>query len=211
VDVIVLDGHRMVGQAIAGVLAEVAGFEVLGICSAVDEACVLIGSHPPDLLVLDVEFGDGDYREAVDFLRRLNPAAELLFLTALAERFQPPADLAGMTVAVVDKAQSWDDLLMVLRTWWQRRPDHLRDSLPGCEWQLNAIDQLPPRELRLLNELGHGQLNKQIAARLGLSPSTVESYRKNVAAKLGVSGSELVRLAVLYRCLNWHHQSPLDL
>jgi len=46
-------------------------------------------------------------------------------------------------------------------------------------------------------------LNKEIAARLDLSVATVETYRKGVAAKLGVSGAELVRIATLYRCLRW--------
>ena len=50
-------------------------------------------------------------------------------------------------------------------------------------------------------------LNKEIAARLDLSVATVETYRKNVAAKLGVSGSELVRLATLYRTFSWHEGS----
>ena len=39
-----------------------------------------------------------------------------------------------------------------------------------------------------------------IVQRLGLSLSSVETYRKTIASKLGVSGPELVRLAVLLRC-----------
>ena len=193
----------MVAQAIAGVLAEVAGLEVIGICSTTAEACATMRQRPPRLLVLDVALGGDNYRQAVDLLRELNPQAELLFITALAEGFEPPSDLAPITIGVVSKTKAWDELLTVLRRWWQRRPDHLSESLPGCEEQLEAIDRLSPREQRLLLELGNGQLNKQIAARLHLSHTTVESYRKSVAAKLGISGAELVRLAVLYRCLRY--------
>lgn len=42
-----------------------------------------------------------------------------------------------------------------------------------------------------------------IAARLDLSVATVETCRKGVAAKLGISGAELVRLATLYRATAW--------
>jgi hypothetical protein len=38
--------------------------------------------------------------------------------------------------------------------------------------------------------------------------ATVETYRKSVAAKLGVSGAELVRLATLHRTLRWKAGSP---
>ena len=203
-EVIVLDDHQMVGQAIGGVIAEVAGLEVVGICQTTRAACSLIRQRPPHLLVLDVELGDDNYRDAADLLRELNPNAELLFITGVGHRFEPPADLAPITIGVVYKANGWDALLAVLQHWWGARTDHQRDGLPGCTEQLNAIEQLTPRERGLLLELGHGQLNKQIASKLGLSPTTVESYRKTIAAKLGLSGAELVRLAVLYRCLRWH-------
>jgi DNA-binding NarL/FixJ family response regulator len=201
VEVLVLDDHRLVAQAIAGVLEEVAGLTVQGICCTTAEACAAIQQRPPRLLVLDVMLGGDDYRQAVELLRDVNPQAELLFITAMADGFKPPTDLAPITIGVVSKTQAWDELLQVLRQWWQRRPDHLSESLPGCEEQLQAIDRLSPREQRLVLELGSGQLNKQIAARLQLSQTTVETYRKSVAAKLGISGAELVRLAVLYRCL----------
>jgi DNA-binding NarL/FixJ family response regulator len=205
--VVVLDNHRMVAQAIAGVLSEVAGLNVTGVCVSVQEAIALIHSSPPRLLVLDVELGGERYRDAVDLLLQCRPEAELLFVSALAAQFTIPIDLQPLTIAVVDKAQAWDQLLSVVMHWKQGLCDPMTVSMQGCELQLAAIDRLSPREQRLLRQLGCGLLNKEIAARLDLSVATVETYRKNVAAKLGVSGSELVRLATLYRTLSWHEGS----
>lgn len=207
-DVLLLDGHRMVGQVMAGLLAEVAGFEVLGVCTSVAEACALIHRSPPRLMVLDVDLAGESYRPVTELLLQLKPPPALLVVTALARGFRPPADLAPITIGVVDKADAWDQLLAVLRSWWVR--EQHQPHLPGCDRQLQAIAQLPPREQRLLQELGCGLLNKEIAQRLGLSVATVETYRKGVAAKLGVSGAELVRLATLYRCLYlWEPQTPV--
>ncbi len=200
-DVLVLSAQRMVGQALAGVLAEVAGLNVLAVCASVAEACALIRQTPPRLLVVDLDPPPDGYRDAVELLLYCHPEAELLFLTALAQPFAPPADLAAVTIAVVDKGQAWEHLLQALQGWWEARQGE--PSLPGCAQQLQAIAQLTPREQRLLQELGCGLLNKEIAARLDLSVATVETYRKGVAAKLGVSGAELVRIATLYRCLRW--------
>lgn len=199
--VVVLDDHVMVGQSIAGVLSELAGLVVLGVCTSVTEACALIRQSPPHLLVLDVELGGESYRDAADLHRQLNPRGELLFITALARQFTPPEDLADCTIAVVDKTEALDQLLVVLQRWWQKR--HQQPVLPGYQQQLQAIQRLSPREQRLLQELGCGLLNKEIAARLQLSVATVETYRKGVAAKLGVSGAQLVRLAVLARAFSW--------
>jgi len=202
-DVLVLDDHRMVAQAIAGVLSEVAGLTVLDVCTTTAEACAVMRRSPPGLLVLDVELGGDSYRVAADLLRQLHPSGRLLFVTALAEHFTPPDDLAAITVAVVDKAQAWDQLLAVLNCCWQQQELSLPALSAACDQQLSAIARLQPREQRLLRELGCGLLNKEIAARLGLSVATVETYRKQVAAKLGISGAELVRLATLYRAIGW--------
>ena len=201
VDAVVLDAQRMVGQALAGVLSELAGLTVLGVCTSVPEACALIRQSPPCLLILEVELDGLSYRDAADLHLQLNPQGELLFVTALARTFTPPEDLAGRTIAVVDKAEALEQLLVVLQRWWYGR--HQQPALPGCQSQLQAIRRLSPCEQRLFQELGCGLLNKEIAARLQLSVSTVESYRKSVAAKLGVSGAELVRLAVLARAFSF--------
>lgn len=58
----------MVAQAIAGVLSEVAGLAVIGVCTSVQEVIPLIRSSPPRLLVLDVELAGECYRDAVDLL-----------------------------------------------------------------------------------------------------------------------------------------------
>jgi DNA-binding NarL/FixJ family response regulator len=206
--VVVLDDHRMVAQAIAGVLSEVAGLTVLGVCTSVQEVIPLIRSSPPRLLVLDVELAGECYRDAVDLLLQRRPEAELLFVTALAGQFTVPTDLQSFTIAVVDKAQAWDHLMAAVMHWKQGLRDVMTSSMQGCALQLAAIQRLSPREQRVLRELGCGLLNKQIAARLDLSVATVETYRKSVTAKLGMSGAELVRLATLYRTLSWHEGSP---
>jgi DNA-binding NarL/FixJ family response regulator len=206
--VVVLDDHRMVGQAIAGVLSEVAGLNVTGVCASVQEVVALIHVSPPRLLVADVELVGECYRDAVDPLLQLRPEAELLFVTAMASQFEPPADLQPFTIGVVDKAQAWDQMLALVMPWKESVCDGITAAMPGCERQLAAINQLSPREQRLMRELGCGLLNKEVAARLELSLATVETYRKSVAAKLGVSGAELVRLATIYRTLRWYAGSP---
>jgi DNA-binding NarL/FixJ family response regulator len=190
------------------VLSEVAGLNVTGVCVSVQEVVALINCSPPRLLVVDVELGGACYRDAVDPLLQRRPEAELLFITAMASEFVPPADLQPFTIGVVDKAQAWDQLLAVLMPWKQGLCGGLTAAMQGCELQLAAIDRLSPREQRLVRELGCGLLNKEIAARLELSVATVETYRKSVAAKLGVSGAELVRLATLHRTLRWDASSP---
>ena len=203
-NVIVLDDHRMVAQAIAALLSELGGLTVLGVCSGVSDACALIAQQPPDLLVLDVDLGGDDYRDAAHLLHRLAPDAHVLFVSALGTTFQLPSELRAFTIGVVDKTQGWEQLLNILQLW---RAQHGAPAINLTVDQLQRVQALAPREQRLMKALGNGLLNKEIARSLNLKETTVKTYRKQVATTLGVSGSQLVRLATLYRCWCLDHHN----
>ena len=60
------------------------------------------------------------------------------------------------------------------------------------------IDTLTPRERQVFEQLVMGRPNKIAAYELGISPRTVEIYRKNVMAKMGAGSlSHLVRMAIV--------------
>lgn len=201
--VLVLDGHQMVAQSIAGLLSEVGGWDVVGVCSTNACACEVIRREKPRLLVLDGELGGASTREPALLLKQLNPAARLLFVTARGDAFQPCPALEPITIGVLDQASPWQELLQTVQHWLQQEQPADLQPPHACAAQLQALHLLSPRELRLLHALGQGLLNKEVAVRLGLSVKTVESYRKSIAAKLGISGAELVRLAAVARCFRW--------
>ena len=61
-----------------------------------------------------------------------------------------------------------------------------------------SLQALTPREREVFDRLAHGNSAKQAAVYLGLSPKTIETYRANVLAKLGVTTTHaLARIGVL--------------
>ena len=98
-NVIVLDDHRMVAQAIAALLSELGGLTVLGVCSGVSDACALIAQQPPDLLVLDVDLGGDDYRDAANLLHRLAPEAMCSLSPLWGPSFNHPLSFAPSPLA----------------------------------------------------------------------------------------------------------------
>jgi len=68
---------------------------------------------------------------------------------------------------------------------------------------LKSLEKLSPRELQVVNSMTDGLTNKAIAARLQISPRTVEIHRSNAMRKLGVSNSrDAARLAFQARSLS---------
>ncbi|MEU9073359.1 LuxR C-terminal-related transcriptional regulator [Kitasatospora sp. NPDC048538] len=60
-------------------------------------------------------------------------------------------------------------------------------ALPGQPVAGDPLDGLQPRELEVLDQLAHGRRNRDIAAALHISESTVKFHVANILAKLGVS------------------------
>ena len=199
VKVVVLDGHRLVAQAIGALLAEVMGCDVMAISDQPREALAPIRSGAPDLLMLHPGCCGEDLITVLDAFLWANPEGKVVLRSAVPDALAQYPALAQCTVAVLTEACGWRDLIAVFMAW-QRGHGLQPFHGPGaCLAGLMGMDALPRRERRMVLELGQGLFNKQIAHNLGLSPATVGTYRKTIAAKLGMSGSELVRCAALYR------------
>jgi DNA-binding NarL/FixJ family response regulator len=96
-------------------------------------------------------------------------------------------------IAVVDRTQAMDVLLAQVVAYVESI-----GTVPHLVFTPDRLNGLTGREREVLGRLGLGEATKTIARHLDLSVSTVERHRRNIAAKLGVSGAELIRLAVLH-------------
>jgi DNA-binding NarL/FixJ family response regulator len=224
---VLLEKHQITSQAIAVLLTEVARIEVLGICRSMHEACDLAQKSSPCILIANTNatYSKGERgREAkeeslysAERIYDLNPEIKFIFYSSqhMADPPQTPV-LDNRVVGTLNMSEGILKLLDLLQRWQETVPRNPGETLHNLTPALGLIEGFAPRERQLLLEIGNGQLNKQIARNLGLTTATIETYRKSVAAKLSVSGAELVRLAVIYRALRCcHHlgepQPPIPL
>lgn len=154
---------------------------------------------PPGLLLLDLVQVAERWEDAASTLQRLNPDGRLIMLTTKSQPLRPQEQRVPNLLGVVEKCQPWEDLLALVIRWQQHHPS---PSVRRCAIAVEQLGRLSPRELRVFHSLGKGMHNKEIARDLRLRVNTVETYRKIISAKLGVSGVELVRAAALHRCTN---------
>ncbi len=197
--VLVVDDHLLVAQAVGGLLSELCDLDLEAVCGSGRQALQVLEQARPDLLVQDLHLPGESWETVAQMFLHRNPAGKVLILTGLADTFVTPTWLAPSLLGVVDKSRAWNDLIGLVGGWrHQRLPDR---SAPPARCTLPVFAMLSPREQRVFLCLGQGLLNREVATALGLSVGTVESYRKVICSKLGISGSELVRLAVLHRCL----------
>lgn len=187
-------------QLMAGLLSQCCGFPIQSCCGGVEEVIAALERDRPERLILD---GDGDEAGCERIARHLlalNDRARLILLS-VKPRLDP---LRRELATALMRVDSWGGLIAAVRTVEPVAVDaRLPDRMPDA----SRFATLRPRERTVLELLGAGLVSREIAQFLGLSLQTVETYRKSLSAKLGVSGARLVRIAVLYTCLHLGHLS----
>ncbi|HWM18618.1 MAG TPA: response regulator transcription factor, partial [Ilumatobacteraceae bacterium] len=150
-----------------------------------------IAASAPDVTVIDVRLGDGSGIEVCRDVRSSLPEVGCLILTSFSDdQALVDASLAGAAgyllkqvrgnhiVEAIRSVAGGAQLLDAATVRLALR--RLRESEPG------TIAELTPREREILDLIGEGRSNRQIATELFLAEKTVKNYVSNLLAKLGM-------------------------
>jgi DNA-binding NarL/FixJ family response regulator len=205
--VLVADDHAVVREGIRHVLAAAHGFDVVGEAASGAEAVKLAADCQPDVVLLDVSMPGGTGLEVIGDVRSAASQARVLILSVHDEaeyvlqavragahgylrKDSSPNDLRE-AVRAVDRGDTYFTPAMAVR---------LSDAVRGESDRLSRASRLATltgRERDVLTGIANGETNKEIAARYGISPRTVETHRESLMRKLEIrSVAGLTRLAV---------------
>jgi len=158
------------------------------------DACAQVAEKSPDLVVVDFEVGCESGLELLPRLERLrredSPVPKVMMLTRHEDAGHVRAALAARVSGYVATSASESELIAAMRAIHAGRfVLHAASSLDlssegAILTSVSALDALSDREREVLRGLAEGHTNKSIAARLGLSIKTVETYRSRLCSKL---------------------------
>ena len=171
---IIADDHRLMREGTAALLAADPRIEVVGLASGGREAVELAARLKPDVALLDVGMPDIGGVEACAAIRARVPGVRVLMLTvsedALDVRAALPVGAGGYLLKDMPPAS------------WSRRCSR-RDSVVMASTEA-PVDELSVREREVLELIGHGLRNREIAERLVVSEATVKTHVRHVLEKL---------------------------
>lgn len=202
IQVVIVDDHRIVTQALSGLFKQYSDFEVVGTGFDGKSALELVVKQQPDLLILDLQLPLVSGEELLPVLKKAYPDLRVIVLTAsqIRQTWQKVLALGADGIAL--KSVASNDLVSgvrrimrgemfidpVIQEELSREDSGVYLNLPDS---INAKITRREREILLLvlNNLS----SKQIADKLGISDRTVSKHRENIYHKLGVhSTSELL-------------------
>jgi DNA-binding NarL/FixJ family response regulator len=191
--VFLVDDHEMVRRGVADLLDEEPDLTVVGQASSVAEALARVPAIMPDLVVLDVRLPDGNGVELCRELRSGMPTLNCLMLTSYTdEDAMLEAILAGAGGYVIKDIKG-SALLSAVRTVGSgsslldnRAAAALIGRLRANAAEPGPLAGLTGQERVLLDLIGEGLTNRQIAERMFLAEKTVKNYVSRLLAKLGM-------------------------
>ncbi|TAJ16493.1 MAG: response regulator transcription factor [Dehalococcoidia bacterium] len=194
--VMLVDDHEVVRRGLQSILDRNPELQVVGEAESVASALRECGIVHPDVVVMDLRLPDGSGVTACRDIRATYPDVKVLILTSHADEdalFSAVlAGAAGYVLKDLDTVGIQRAIITVGRGGSLLDPQmttRLLERMRQGSAQHPADDQfatLTPQEDRILDMIGDGMTNRQIADRLSLSEKTVKNYVSELYAKLHV-------------------------
>ncbi len=187
ITVMIVDDHEVVRRGIAEVVERADGMTVVAEAGSVGDGVRRAGLVRPQVLLADLQLPDGTGIDLIKSVREAQPDVKAIVLTsfddddALAAALEVGASayllktVRGAEITDVVKAVAAGRTLLDDRTVTRRRAG-----------QEDPTENLTPSELRVLDLIGEGLSNREIAERLGVAEKTVKNHITSLLAKMGL-------------------------
>ena len=201
--VFLADDHELFRDGLRALLQRHEGVDVVGEAGDGQEALTGIEKTRPDVVVMDIAMPHLNGLEVTRRIRKSLPRTRVLVLSMYddADFVQQILD-AGASGYVLKGSALKDllDALAVVRRGQTYLTARLEQHAAPSRRAVSADGPLTARERETLQLLAEGNSHAQIAARLNISPKTVETHRRHIGVKLGIKDlAGLVKYAVRKR------------
>ncbi|QUQ67186.1 response regulator [Kutzneria sp. CA-103260] len=195
IGVFLVDDHEIVRRGITDLLGGEPDLTVVGEASTVTEALARAPAAQPDVAVLDVRLPDGNGVELCRELRSAMPQLQCLMLTSFSDDDALFDAIMAGAAGFLLKQVLGSDLVNAIRTvaGGQSLLDtHTTAALLARlrrnqeQRRANPLAVLSDQEHVVLELIGEGLTNRQIAERMFLAEKTVKNYVSHLLAKLGM-------------------------
>jgi DNA-binding NarL/FixJ family response regulator len=201
--ILVLDDHTLFRESLGRLLAAESDFEIVGYCGSVEDGLDFLRAGTPDIVLLDYDLGAQRGTRFLIDARQRGYAGRILLVTAgMSDALcvQVLKDGAsgiflkeGTPVLLVEAIRK----VIAGERWVDQRCLNALISAAGAGPQPAPPESFTDRERSVLQGVFEGMSNKEIAAQLEISESSIKASLQQLFQKTGArSRSQLVRIAL---------------
>lgn len=218
ISLVLIDDNRLLREGLASLIREQPGFLILAASADIDEALQTVREAKPTVVLLDFSLENQDSLRVTGTVHLEVPEAKVIVMGLLPAQ-QDIADFvtAGASGFIMKDAslEQFLDTIRAVAVGAQVLPPELTSSLftqiaeiavrKGKPRLMEEVG-LTERERQVIDLLGEGLSNKEIAARLHIAVHTVKSHVHNVLEKLALRTR--LEVAAFTRGVERHVSTP---
>ncbi len=216
--ILIADDHHLLRQGIRNFLALEPDFDIIGEAADGEEAVAKAEALNPDILLLDINMPKLTGIEVAARLKASNPAIRVLALTIhddenyMMKMIQSGA--AGYLLKDVDPSMMVQAIRRVYAGESFVEPSLTKKLFQGITsreevkpitpaYPVAEADRLSSREVEVMQLIGRGMSNAEIARELFLSEKTVKNHLTNIFRKIQVTDrTQAVLYAIKHKIVN---------
>ena len=189
--IVLVEDHSMVRQLLAHIIGDEMSLRVVGQCTTVAEAAVVLAREKPDLAIVDWMLPDGRGFELVRGIGRRLPKTRWLFVSSNEQghlvREAVRLGVHGFVMKKSDLSTFRTAVTRVLAGETYYCPQSARLLVDNMvDEGRTAGSALTPREREILRRFASGENPKTIAEALNISSKTVNNQITAIKEKLGL-------------------------
>ncbi|AXK45319.1 response regulator transcription factor [Brachybacterium saurashtrense] len=198
--VMLVDDHEVVRRGIVTAIDASAALTVTGEASSVAEATRRLPAIRPEVLVVDLQLPDGTGIDVMKRARELDPAQRMLVLTSFDDDAALRESRAAGADGLILKSARSQEIVEAIRTVHAGRAiwptDHVDDGP-----DLSESDQ------RIVELIGDGHSNREIADALGIAEKTVKNRVTVILQAFGMQRrTQVAAMVAARRRAGWKPQ-----
>jgi len=199
--ILLVDDHELVRYGTARLIESQQDLQICGEAADVPGALQLARSTDPDLAIIDLSLKQGSGLDLIREMKRAFPSVLTIVCSMHDESLYAPRALRAGARGYIHKQQAAHVLLDAIHEVRNGRlylssgmREQLLERAAGVQRQAGAspLEVLSDRELQVFELIGEGLTVREIAARLFVSPKTVEFHRERIRDKLHLPNNTLL-------------------
>ena len=178
-----VEDHPLFREGLCAVIGSQHDMQLIAQAANATEAINEFRRHRPDITLMDLRLPGEDGIDVIIAIRGEFPQARVIVLTTSDGGAEIQRAFRAGASAYVLKSTPNDELLSIIRSVHAGNR-HVPSELATRLAEHFGNDALTARELEVLSLIRDGFKNKEIAARLDISETTVNFHIKNIVIKL---------------------------
>jgi two-component system, NarL family, nitrate/nitrite response regulator NarL len=194
-NILIADDHKLIIDGLTGILK---GEKIIdNVYSALNgqDAIDQVLNNQIDCVLMDINMPVVNGYEATKIIKQKKPEVKIIVVSMLSDASVVIKLLKAGADAFILKDTGKEELVRAIEKVMSNEKyvsNELNLNLYhhlGLKANTTSTTHLTPRETEIIQYIANGMTNHEIAAKLFLSTSTVDTHRKNILAKLGLKNT----------------------